>query len=110
MITRHALRSQRAQTRHRILLAEDNLVNQKVTMRLLEKLDYRVDVVADGMTAVAAWQTGKFDLIIMDMQMPNVDGVEANQPGRLAPTVAWRKNGNAVLEVGDEFNVARLTW
>jgi two-component system sensor histidine kinase/response regulator len=79
MITRHALRAQRAKTRNRILLAEDNLVNQKVALRLLEKLDYRVDVVADGLAAVAAWQTGKFDLIIMDCQMPQMDGYEATR-------------------------------
>jgi signal transduction histidine kinase/DNA-binding response OmpR family regulator/HPt (histidine-containing phosphotransfer) domain-containing protein len=77
MITRHALRAQRAQSRNRILLAEDNPVNQKVAARLLEKLQYRVDVVADGLAAVAAWQTGKFDLIIMDCQMPQMDGYEA---------------------------------
>jgi signal transduction histidine kinase/CheY-like chemotaxis protein len=79
IITRHALRAQRTQTRHRILLAEDNLVNQKVALRLLERLDYRVDVVADGLAAIAAWQTGKFDLIIMDCQMPQMDGYEATR-------------------------------
>jgi two-component system sensor histidine kinase/response regulator len=79
MVTRHALRAQRARTRNRVLLAEDNLVNQKVAQRLLEKLDYRVEVVADGLAAVAAWQTGKFDLIIMDCQMPQMDGYAATR-------------------------------
>ncbi len=79
IITRHALRAQRAQTRNRILLAEDNLVNQKVALKLLEILDYRVEVVANGLAAVAAWQTGKFDLILMDCQMPQMDGYEATR-------------------------------
>src|ERR1700722_8073811 len=79
MVTRHALRAQRARSRNRILLAEDNLVNQKVAVRLLEKLDYRVEVVADGRAAVAAWQTGKFDLIFMDCQMPQMDGYAATR-------------------------------
>jgi two-component system sensor histidine kinase/response regulator len=79
MITRHALRAQRARTRNRILLAEDNLVNQKVAVRFLEKLDFRVDVVADGQAALAAWQSGHFDLILMDCQMPNMDGYEATR-------------------------------
>jgi CheY-like chemotaxis protein len=77
MVTRHALRAQRSRTGNRILLAEDNVVNQKVAVRLLERLDCRVHVVADGRAAVTAWQTGNFDLILMDCQMPQLDGYEA---------------------------------
>jgi PAS domain S-box-containing protein len=79
IITRHALRAQRALSGNRILLAEDNPVNQKVAVRLLEKLDYRVGVVADGRAAVAAWRAGNFDLILMDCQMPEMDGYAATR-------------------------------
>jgi PAS domain S-box-containing protein len=79
MITRHALRAQRASTRNRILLAEDNATNQKVALRLLEKLGYRVDVAVDGHAVISAWQSGNFDLILMDCQMPNLDGYAATR-------------------------------
>jgi two-component system sensor histidine kinase/response regulator len=79
MITRHALREQRGGSRNRILVAEDNPVNQKVAARLLEKLEYHVEVVPDGRAAVGAWQSGNFDLILMDCQMPHMDGYEATR-------------------------------
>jgi signal transduction histidine kinase/CheY-like chemotaxis protein/HPt (histidine-containing phosphotransfer) domain-containing protein len=79
LVTRHALRAIRAQHKSRILLAEDNSVNQKVATRFLEQLDYRVDVVSDGRAAVTAFQTGCYDLILMDCQMPELDGYAATR-------------------------------
>lgn len=76
--------------RPRILLADDNVVNQKVAARLLEKMNYRVDVVATGRAAVAAWRTGNYDLILMDCQMPDLDGYEATREIRKAENGASR--------------------
>ncbi len=59
-----------------VLLAEDNLVNQKVGMRMLEKQGHTVVVANDGVEAVSAWEKDSFDLILMDIQMPNMNGYE----------------------------------
>ena len=60
-----------------ILLAEDNVVNQRVAVHLLEKEGHRVVVAANGKEAVVAWRRQSFDLILMDVQMPEMDGFEA---------------------------------
>jgi signal transduction histidine kinase/ActR/RegA family two-component response regulator len=61
----------------RILLAEDNAVNQKLAVKLLEKRGHRVTVGADGQMALDLFEKGGFDLILMDVQMPGMDGLEA---------------------------------
>ncbi len=63
----------------RLLMAEDNAVNQKVALAMLGKLGYEATVVADGAQAVEAMQTGHFDAILMDMQMPVLDGLAATR-------------------------------
>jgi signal transduction histidine kinase/DNA-binding response OmpR family regulator len=63
----------------RILLAEDNAVNQKLALRLLERMGLRADVVGDGAAAIAAVEGGAYDVVLMDVQMPQVDGLEATR-------------------------------
>jgi CheY-like chemotaxis protein len=88
-----------ARGKARILVVEDNLVNQKVAVRLVEKLGYRVDVVSNGVEAVDAVAKMHFDALLMDCQMPEMDGYAATvairqteAAGRRVPIIAMTAN------------------
>ncbi len=94
LVTRHTL-SENQRDKVRILLAEDNRINQKLTVIMLAKSGYKLDVVENGQQAVDAVLKGDYHLVLMDVQMPVLDGLEAThlireqeQPGNHIPIIA----------------------
>jgi CheY-like chemotaxis protein len=86
----------------RILIAEDNAVNQKLAVRMLERMGYRPDVVANGLEVLDALRRLHYDLVLMDVQMPEMDGLEATKqirrewkPGQRPNIIAMTANAMA---------------
>ncbi len=78
IVTRHSL-AERDKRRIRILLAEDNAINRKVALKTLERMGYGADAVGDGQAAVDALSERRYDLVLMDVQMPVMDGITASR-------------------------------
>jgi len=74
----------------RILLAEDNIINQKVTQKMLNKIGYRADVVANGLEVLQALERQQYDVVLMDMMMPEMDGIETTKVIRQRPSVGLK--------------------
>jgi CheY-like chemotaxis protein len=97
--------SQTASTPLRVLLAEDNPVNVKFALKLLERAGHTVAVAGNGKQALELYKTDTFDLVLMDVQMPEMDGLEATRAirqhereqngGRHIPIVAMTANAMA---------------
>ncbi len=89
----------------RILLVEDNTVNQKVALRILQRMGYRADVAGNGLEALEALHRQSYDIVLMDVQMPDMDGMEATK--RIRATRTQRQQPRIIAMTADAMQGTR---
>jgi len=109
LVTSHFLKNRQREQTMRILVADDHQVNQQLGVLLVERLGYRADVVGNGLEVLEAISRISYDLILMDCQMPEMDGYEATKKIREAESVRREEKGKSsheALGVKDEAKLA----
>ncbi|UCH90595.1 MAG: response regulator [Nitrospirota bacterium] len=113
LVTRHTLKETQRLSRDKILVADDHAINQQLIVLLLERLGYGSDVVTNGREAVKAVATGSYALVLMDCQMPEMDGFEATRMIREAESENSKelggKNNEQETNLSDTSDSSRDT-
>jgi CheY-like chemotaxis protein/HPt (histidine-containing phosphotransfer) domain-containing protein len=104
-------RKKRIERDERLLVVDDQAVNRDVATRLLERAGFQVSAVADGNAAIEALQTESFDLVLMDIHMPGMSGIEATAairalPGEVSKIPVVALTADAIGDLGDDFKKA----